>query len=51
MNEKVLKNAPDKNAIIIFLAVMLLLTFFPTPFSLFSLPEVAAQYPASGTVT
>ena len=52
MNEKVLKKrAWIKNAIIIFLAVMLLLTFFSNTILNYSLPEVAAQYPASGTVT
>ena len=44
MNEKVLKKrAWIKNAIIIFLAVMLLLTFFSNTILNYSLPEVAAH--------
>ena len=34
-----------KNAIIIFLAVLLVLTFFSNTIMNYSLPEVAAQYP------
>lgn len=52
MNEKTAKKrAWIKNAIIVFLLVMLLLTFFSNTLLNYSLPEVAAQYPTSGTVT
>ena len=40
-----------KNAAIIFLFVMLVLTFFSNTFMNYSLPEVAAQYVQSGTIT
>ena len=40
-----------KNAAIIFLSVMLVLTFFSNTFMNYSLPEVAAQYLQSGTIT
>ncbi len=40
-----------KNAIIIFLAVLLVLTFFSNTIMNSSLPEVAAQYPQSTTLT
>lgn len=40
-----------KNAIIIFLAVLLILTFFSNTIMNYSLPEVAAQYPQSTTLT
>lgn len=40
-----------KNALIIFLAVMLALTFFSNTIMNYSLPEVAAQYPSSTTLT
>ena len=40
-----------KNIAIIFLAVMLFLTFFSNTIMNFSLPEVSAQYPSSGTIT
>ncbi len=40
-----------KNAIIIFLAVLLVLTFFSNTIMNYSLPEVAAQYPQSTTIT
>ena len=40
-----------KNAAIVFLAVMLVLTFFSNTFMNYSLPEVAAQYVQSGTIT
>jgi len=40
-----------KNAIIIFLAVMLILTFFSNTIMNASLPEVAAQYAQSGSIT
>ena len=39
-----------KNAAIIFLAVLLVLTFFSNTFLNRSLPEVAAQYPISGSI-
>ena len=41
----------EKNAIIIFLAVLLVLTFFSNTIMNYSLPEVAAQYPQSTTLT
>ena len=40
-----------KNAIIIFLAVLLVLTFFSNTIMNYSLPEVAAQYPRSTAIT
>ena len=40
-----------KNAAVIFLSVMLVLTFFSNTFMNYSLPEVAAQYVQSGTIT
>ncbi len=40
-----------KNAAIIFLAVMLILTFFSNTIMNMSLPEVATQYTNSGTIT
>lgn len=40
-----------KNAMIIFLAVMLILTFFSNTIMNYSLPEVAAQYTQSGSIT
>ncbi len=39
-----------KNAAIVFLAVMLVLTFFSNTFMNYSLPEVSAQYVTSGTI-
>ncbi len=40
-----------KNAAIIFLSVMLVRTFFSNTFMNYALPEVAAQYVQSGTIT
>jgi hypothetical protein len=40
-----------KNVAIIFLAAMLFLTFFSNTIMNFSLPEVSAQYPSSGSIT
>ncbi len=40
-----------KNAAIIFLSVMLLLTFFSNTIMNYSLPEVATQYVQTGTIT
>ncbi len=40
-----------KNAIIIFLVIMLILTFFSNTIMNYSLPEVAAQYTQSGSIT
>ena len=40
-----------KNAIIIFLVIMLLLTFFSNTIMNWSLPEVSAQYVGSGTLS
>ncbi|MBQ8786738.1 MAG: hypothetical protein IJZ61_03785 [Oscillospiraceae bacterium] len=53
MNEN---NAPKrrewvKNAIIIFLVIMLILTFFSNTIMNYSLPEVSAQYINSGTLS
>lgn len=53
MNEKEGKKRKEwvKNAAIIFLTVMLLLTFFSNTIMNYSLPEVATQYVQSGTIT
>ena len=52
MNEKkVIKRAWVKKAIIIFLVIMLVLTLFSNTIMNHSLPEVAAQYAESGTIT
>lgn len=40
-----------KTAAIVFLSVLLVLTFFSNTFMNYSLPEVAAQYVQSGTIT
>ena len=40
-----------KNAAIIFLTIMLILTFFSNTFMNYSLPEVATQYVQNGTIT
>ncbi|MBQ5319203.1 MAG: hypothetical protein J6K17_08925 [Oscillospiraceae bacterium] len=40
-----------KNAIIIFLVIMLILTFFSNTIMNYSLPEVSAQYVSSGTLS
>ncbi len=40
-----------KNAAIIFLVILLLLTFFSNTINNYNLPEVAAQYAQSGTIT
>ena len=40
-----------KNAAIIFLAIMLVLTFFSNTIMNRSLPEVATQYVSSGTIS
>lgn len=48
--QKVKKRGWVKNAAIIFLAAMLVLTFFSNTFMNHSLPEVAAQYVQSGTI-
>jgi multidrug efflux pump subunit AcrA (membrane-fusion protein) len=49
--EKVKKRGWVKNAAIIFLSIMLVLTFFSNTIMNRSLPEVAAQYVSSGTIT
>ncbi len=50
--EKIIKKREwVKNAIIIFLVVMLLLTFFSNTIMNYSLPEVAAQYAKSDTIS
>jgi len=49
--ENVKKRGWVKNAAIVFLAVMLALTFFSNTIMNRSLPEVAAQYTSSGTIT
>jgi len=52
MSEQAIKHRGwVKNAAIIFLAVMLVLTFFSNTILNYSLPEVAAQYAQSGTIT
>lgn len=53
MNEKDGKKRREwvKNAAIIFLTVMLVLTFFSNTIMNYSLPEVATQYVQSGTIT
>lgn len=52
MNEKKTKRREwVKTAAIVFLAVLLLLTFFSQTIMNYSLPEVAAQYVQSGTIT
>ena len=51
MNEQVGKKRDwIKNAIIVFLIIMLLLTFFSNTIMNYSLPEVSAQYVTSGTI-
>ncbi|PKM74067.1 MAG: hypothetical protein CVU91_03215 [Firmicutes bacterium HGW-Firmicutes-16] len=49
--QKVKKRGWVKNAAIIFLAVMLVLTFFSNTIMKHSLPEVAAQYVQSGSIS
>ncbi len=49
--QKVKKRGWIKNVAIIFLAVMLVLTFFSNTIMNRSLPEVAGQYVSSGTIT
>ena len=52
MDSKALKRRSwIKNIAIIFLSVMLFLTFFSNTIMNFSLPEVSAQYPSSGSIT
>lgn len=53
MNERDGKKRREwvKNAAIIFLTIMLLLTFFSNTIMNYSLPEVATQYVQSGTIT
>lgn len=51
MNENRKKREWVKTAAIIFLTVMLLLTFFSNTIQNYSLPEVATQYVQSGTIT
>lgn len=52
MNEKKVKRREwVKTAAIVFLSVMLVLTFFSNTIMNYSLPEVAAQYITSGTIT
>ena len=50
MNEKAGKRRDwVKNAAIVFLTIMLILTFFSNTIMNYSLPEVAIQYIQSGT--
>ncbi len=49
--QKTLKRGWVKNAAIVFLLIMLLLTFFSNTILNRSLPEVAVQYAQSGTIT
>ena len=51
MEVKVKNRGWVKNAAIIFLTVMLILTFFSNTFMNRSLPEVATQNVASGSIT
>ncbi len=53
MNEKEGKKKREwvKNAAIVFLTIMLLLTFFSNTIMNYSLPEVATQYVQSGSIT
>ncbi len=53
MNENEGKKRRDwvKNAAIVFLTIMLILTFFSNTIMNYSLPEVATQYVQSGTIT
>lgn len=53
MNENTGNKRRDwvKNAAIVFLAVMLVLTFFSNTIMNYSLPEVATQYVQNGTIT
>lgn len=53
MRERKTRSRRDwvKNALIIFLSVMLVLTFFSNTIMNYSLPEVAAQYPVSTAIT
>ena len=51
MNEQIGKKRDwIKNATIVFLLIMLLLTFFSNTIMNYSLPEVSAQYMSSGTI-
>ena len=51
MNEQVGKKRDwIKNAAIVFLTIMLILTFFSNTIMNYSLPEVSAQYVSSGTI-
>ncbi|MCD8326553.1 MAG: hypothetical protein LUC90_07700 [Lachnospiraceae bacterium] len=40
-----------KNAVIVFLIIMLILTFFSNTIMNYSLPEVSAEYVSSSTIT
>lgn len=51
MKENGKKREWVKTAAIVFLSVMLVLTFFSNTFMNYSLPEVATQYVQSGTIT
>lgn len=51
MNETGKRKEWIKNVAIIFLAVLLVLTFFSNTIKNYSLPEVAAQYTYSGSIT
>lgn len=52
MNEKIIKRRMwIRNAMIIFLAALLVLTFFSNTIMNYSLPEVAVQYPTSGKIS
>lgn len=51
MNEKKNKREWIKTAAIVFLTIMLILTFFSNTIMNYSLPEVATQYVQSGSIT
>ena len=50
-NDSASRRAWIKNAAIIFLVILLLLTFFSNTILNYSLPEVSAQYTSSGTLS
>lgn len=50
-NKSIKRREWVKNAIIIFLVIMLILTFFSNTIMNYSLPEVSAQYIGSGTLS
>ena len=51
MEMKVKNRAWVKNAVIVFLVILLILTFFSNTIMNRSLPEVATQYVSGGSIT